>query len=296
MSEKDGVLTRKELLIALCERSYDAVLCLLTDKIDAGVFDAVPLAKIFANYAVGVDNIDLAEAKKRGVIITNTPEVLTDTVAEHTVALMLAATSRIAEGDRFVRAGTFVGWAPMLLLGTDLKRKTLGILGAGHIGAQVAEAAHRGLGMNIVYYDIKRNDTLERSCRAAFRESVEEVLQEADVVSVHVPLLDATRHLINAQRFALMKKSAYLINTSRGLVIDEAALVDALKSGKIHGAGLDVFENEPSLAPGLAQLENVVLTPHIASASEEARAAMARLAAESIVDCLAGREPNNRVV
>jgi lactate dehydrogenase-like 2-hydroxyacid dehydrogenase len=295
ISEKDGVLTREELVAALSEKPYDAVLCLLTDKIDGGVFDAVPTAKIFANYAVGFDNVNLDDAKTRGVTITNTPDVVNDTVAEHTIALMLAITSRIAEGDRFLRAGKYHGWEPMMLLGTDLKGKTLGLLGAGHIGARVAAIARVGFGMDIIYYDIKRNETFEQSSGAAFRASVEEVLKEADVVTVHVPLLDSTRHLINAERLAMMKKTAYIVNTARGPVIDEAALVAALKNDTIQGAALDVFEKEPALAPGLAELENVVITPHIASASHEARAAMSRLAGENIVDYLNGAEPKNRV-
>ncbi len=296
VSEKDGVLTHEELMRALTEKSYDAVLCLLTDKIDVGVFDGAPSAKIFANYAVGFDNVDVTEAKKRGIAVTNTPDVLTDTVAEHTIALMLSITSRIAEGDRFLRAGKYVGWAPMLLLGTDLKGKTLGLLGAGRIGQRVAAIAHHGLGMQVMYYDIKQNADIEKACGASYRSSVDEVLAEADVVTVHVPLLDSTRHLINADRLAHMKKSAYLINTARGPIIDENALVGALKNGTIKGAALDVFEAEPTLAPGLSALENVVITPHIASASDETRAAMAVIAAQSIVDYFAGIELKHRVV
>ncbi len=295
VSEKDGVLTPQELAAALQEHPYDAVLCLLTDTIDATVLDAAPQAKIFANYAVGFNNVDVAEAKKRGVVVTNTPGVLTDTVAEHTVALMLAVTSRIAEGDRMVRQGAYDGWAPMMLLGTDLKGKTLGLLGAGRIGSRVAEICGKGLGMQVIYYDIKQSREFEAATGAAFKASVEEVLSEADVVTIHVPLLETTHHLIHAERLALMKKSAYLINTSRGPIIDEVALVAALKQGTIRGAGLDVFENEPALAPGLAECESAVLTPHIASASEETRAAMATMAAQSIVDYLAGTEPQNRV-
>lgn len=295
VSEKDGVLSHAELTEALRAKPYDAVLCLLTDTIDAAVFDAAPHAKIFANYAVGFNNIDIEEAKKRGIIVTNTPDVLTDTVAEHTVALMLSLTSRITEGDRFVRAGRYVGWAPMLLLGTDLKGKTLGLIGAGRIGERVAAIAHHGLGMQIAYYDLKQNATLEESVRATFCASVEEVLAAADVATVHVPLLDSTHHLINKERLAQMKPSAYLINSSRGPVIDEQALVAALKNNVIKGAALDVFEEEPQLAPGLSDLENVVLTPHIASASEETRAAMSVMAAESIIAVCEGKSPAHKV-
>lgn len=290
----DRVLSKEELITALKAKPYDAVLCLLTDPIDAEVLDAAPNAKIFSNYAVGFNNINLEEAKKRNVMITNTPGVLTHTVAEHAVGLMLSLTSRIAEGDRFMRAGKYHGWAPMMLLGTDLKGKTFGLLGAGRIGYDAAVIVKNGLGMNVIYYDIKQNPEIE-TLGATFRASVEEVLKEADVVSVHVPLLDSTRHLINAERLALMKKTAYIVNTSRGPVIDEAALVDALKSGTIAGAGLDVYENEPQMAPGLAECENAVITPHIASATNETRGEMARLAAQAVLDALAGKEPEHLV-
>jgi glyoxylate reductase len=295
VSEKDGVLTREELLAALRERPYDAVLCLLTDTIDKEVFEAVPNAKIFANYAVGFNNIAIADAEAAGVTITNTPGVLTGTVAEFALSLMLAVMKRIPEGDRFTRGGNYGGLAPEMLLGSDAEGKTLGILGAGRIGYEVALRAHNGLRMKILYYDIKPNEALEKETGAVFKPTVDEVLKEADVVSVHVPLLDATHHLINKERLEMMKKTAYLINTSRGPVVDEAALVEALKAGTIQGAGLDVFENEPALAPGLAELENAVITPHIASASIETRSKMAEVAAQSIIDFLAGKTPENIV-
>ncbi|MBI2108634.1 MAG: D-glycerate dehydrogenase [Parcubacteria group bacterium] len=295
VSLKDGVLTKAELVAALSEKEYDAVLCLLTDKIDGEVFDAAPKAKIFANYAVGFDNIDIPEAKKRGIIISNTPEVLTNTVAEHTFALLLSIAHRIAEGDRFTRAGKYIGWAPLLLLGTDVSGKTLGLLGAGRIGSRVAYHAVKSFDMQVVYYDIKQNEYIEKETGAEYRASVEEVLKEADFVSIHVPLLPATRHLINKERLALMKPSAYLINSSRGPVVDEVALVEALKKGSIKGAALDVFENEPKTAPGLTELDNVVLTPHLASATEETRAKMAEVAAENIIAVLSGKEAPNAV-
>ncbi len=295
VSEKDGVLTKGELVDALKKDTYEAVLCLLTDTIDAEVFDAAPEAKIFSNYAVGYNNIDVEEAKRRGITITNTPGVLTETVAEHTVALMLSITSRIAEGDRFTRAGKYDGWAPLLLLGTDLKGKTLGILGAGRIGQRVAHIASHGLGMNICYYDIKQNDEFEKEYHAEFKATVDEVLEVADVVTVHVPLLDTTRHLLNKERLLKMKKGAYLINSSRGPVIDESALVEVLTDKKIKGAALDVFEDEPQLASGLSELENVVITPHIASATEETRGKMAEMAAQSIIDHAKGVTPEHVV-
>ncbi len=295
VSEKDGVLTKKELIAELKKKEYNAVLCLLTDKIDADIFDAAPKAKIFANYAVGFDNVDVAEAKKRGIIVSNTPDVLTNTVAEHTFALMLAIAHRVAEADRFVRAGKYIGWEPLLLLGTDISGKTLGLLGAGRIGTRVAYHAAKSFDMKVIYYDVKRNEHIEKEVGAEYRASVEEVLKEADFVSIHVPLMDSTRHLINKERLARMKKTAYLINTSRGPVVDEVALVDALKNGVIKGAGLDVFENEPKTAPGLTELENVVLTPHLASATEETRAKMAEVAADNIIAVLNGQNAHNTI-
>ncbi|MBX2867018.1 D-glycerate dehydrogenase [Candidatus Kaiserbacteria bacterium] len=294
ISTKEGVLTKEELIAELGKESYDAVLCLLTDTIDGEVFDATD-AKIFANYAVGYDNIDLEAAKERGVTVTNTPGVLTETVAEYAFSLMLAVAKRIPEADRFTRAGKYDGWAPELLLGSDLKGKTLGILGAGRIGYAMAEKAYRGLGMNIIYNDIKKNEHFENDLAATYKEDIEELFAEADIVSVHVPLLPATKHLVNGVRLAMMKKTAYLINTSRGPVVDEKALVEALKTGQIAGAGLDVYEDEPALAAGLSDLDNVTLTPHIASASVETRGKMSLIAAQNIVAFLNGETPENVV-
>lgn len=291
VSTKNGVLTHTELIHALGQKPYDAVITLLTDSITKEVFDVVPTAKIFANYAVGYNNINLDDAQSAGVTITNTPGVLTDSVAEFTIALMLALAHRIPESEVFTRAGKFEGWAPELFLGTDLKGKTLGILGAGRIGCEVARGAYHGLGMHITYTDVAPSPVLEKECKATYLESVDSLLRDADVVSIHVPLLPATEHLINADRLALMKPSALLINTSRGPVVDEVALVSALKAGTIRGAGLDVFEHEPQLTAGLASFPNVVLTPHIASASEETRAEMSVIAAQNVIDFLAGETP-----
>ena len=294
VSSKDGVLTPDELIAALSTKPYDAVLCLLTDTINRGVFAAVPSAKIFANYAVGFNNINLEDANAAGVTITNTPGVLTDTVAEYTISLMCAVAKRIPEGERYLRAGKYDGWAPELLLGTDLKGKTLGILGAGRIGYEVARRAHHGFDMRIIYNDLKPLPQMEEF-GAEYKTTTEDVLREADVVTVHVPLLPSTTHLMNAERLALMKPTAYLSNTSRGPVIDEAALVAALRTGTIRGAGLDVFEAEPKLAAGLVALENVVITPHIASASEGTRGKMSEIAAQNIVSFLKGEVPPNAV-
>lgn len=296
VSQKDGVLTREELKSALAQAPYDAVVTLLTDAIDAEMIVAMPASvKIIANYAVGFNNIDVAKAHERGMVVSNTPEVLTATVAEHTVALLLAVASRIAEGDRFIREGKFVGWEPMLLLGTDIKGKTLGLVGAGRIGSEVAGILHKGFGMNVIYYDMKKNEALEALCGAKYCATYEEALAQADVVSIHVPLLPATHHLINAERLALMKKTALLVNTSRGPVVDEIALVSALRAGTIRGAGLDVFEFEPKVTQELLTLPNVVVNPHLASATEETRAKMAEIVAKNIIEVLEGRTAVNPV-
>jgi len=296
VSTKDGVLSKDELIATLSSKPYEAVLCLLTDRVDKEVFDAAPSAKIFANYAVGYDNIDIEEAKRRGIVITNTPDVLTDAVAEHALALALSLLRRVPESERFLREGKYEGWAPLLFLGAGLRGKVLGLLGAGRIGTRVAHEAVRGFDMHVIYHDVARNEVLEKEYGAVFHGSPEDVLQAADVISLHVPLLPSTRHLIDAKRLALMKPTAVLINTSRGPVVDEAALVAALRAGVISGAALDVFENEPALAEGLAELPNVVLTPHTASATVEAREAMAEVAARDIIAVLRGDAPAHPVL
>ena len=292
----ERVLTKDELLAALRSVQYDALLCLLTDTIGADVLDAAGgQCRVVANYAVGYDNIDVAAALERNIVVTNTPGVLTETVAEHTFALLLALAHRIAEADRFTRAGRYRGWEPMLLLGTDVSSHVLGVVGLGRIGARVAHHAVRGFGMQVRYYDVKRDETFEQDYGAEFREHVDDIFREADFVSIHVPLLPSTRHIVNAERLALMKPGACLVNTSRGGVIDETALVTALREKRIRGAALDVFEHEPAFADGLSELENVILTPHIASATEETRQKMSALAAENILAVFEGREPPNKI-
>lgn len=295
ISSEERPLTKVELIGALKAKQYDAVLTLLTDNIDAEVMDAAPSVKIYANYAIGFNNINVEEAKKRNILVTNTPGGGADRVAEHTWALILSLTCRIVEGDLYMRNGKFHGWDPMLLHGSKLAGKTLGIIGTGKIGSDVAHRGRHGFGMNIAYYDVVRNESLEKDFGATFYANIDDVLKIADVVSLHVPLLDSTRHLINAERLKIMKPTAYLINTSRGPVIDENALVTALQNGVIKGAGLDVFESEPELAKGLAELLNVVLTPHIASATDESRHDMAILSASNIIDALEGSKPRNLV-
>ncbi|MCH7828292.1 D-glycerate dehydrogenase [Patescibacteria group bacterium] len=264
-------------------KGVEAVLCLLTDNVNGKLMDAIgPQLKVISNCAVGLDNINLKAAKKRGIVVTNTPDVLTVAVAEHTIALLFSRARRVAEADRFMRQGKFKGWEPLLFLGSEISQKTLGIVGLGRIGVEVAKRMHDGFGLKILYYDVKRNQKLEKEFGLQYR-GLQKLLRESDFVSLHVPMLSSTRHLIGKKELEAMKKTAYLINTARGPVVDEKALVLALKTNRIRGAALDVFENEPKLAPGLIKLKNVVLTPHIASATEETRDAMAELAAKNII-------------
>ena len=296
VSSQDGAISRENFISSLKEGNYDAVLCLLTDKVDVEVFEAAgPQCKIFANYAVGFDNVDLQAAKEKNMLISNTPGVLTETVAEHAFALLLALARRIPEADQFTRQGKYQGWGPMMFLGTDLSHKTIGIVGLGRIGSRVAHHAMNGFDCKVIYYDVKRNEAFEQTFHAEYKATIDELLKEADFISIHVPLLDSTRHLINKESIQKMKKGAYLVNTSRGPIVDEAALVEALQNGTIKGAALDVFENEPNLAPGLAELPNVIITPHIASATEETRSKMAEIAADNIIAALEGGTPPNVV-
>lgn len=286
----DRVLSRQELLEQVRDR--DGLITLLTDKIDGEVMDAAgPRCGVIANYAVGFDNIALEEATERGIMVTNTPGVLTDATADHAWTLLFSVARRVVEADKYTRAGKYKGWAPMLFLGGDVTEATLGVVGAGRIGAAMARKSI-GFRMKVLYSDAFENRDLEEEI-GAFRVSFEQLLREADFVSVHVPLTPETRHLFDAQAFKKMKKTAYLINTSRGPVIDEAALAQALKDGEIAGAALDVFEEEPKINPGLLGLDNVILTPHIASATINARTNMATTAANNLVKALEGRRPPN---
>lgn len=289
---EDKVLSKEELKQKVA--GFEALLTLLSDKIDREILEAAGgELKIVANYAVGFDNIDLEAAKQRKVYVTNTPGVLTEAVAEHTFALLLAVARKIVASDKFVREGKYQQWEPMIFLGKQLWQNTIGIVGLGRIGSYVAKIS-TGFRMKIIYHDVKRNPEFEATYAATHRE-LPDLLREADFVTIHVPLLDSTRHLISTEQLNLMKKEAILINTSRGPVIEEAALVKALRERRIAAAGLDVFENEPNLAPGLAQLDNVVLTPHTASATLAAREAMSLIAAKNIIEALEGRVPPNHV-
>ena len=291
---RDRAASEKELINGV--KGADALLSVLTDKITAKVMDAgLPTLKIIANYAVGFDNIDLEAAKSRNIMVTNTPGVLTDTVAEHTFTLMLAIAHRIAEADRFSKAGKYKAWGPELMLGTDLSGKTLGVVGLGRIGSRVAHHAVKGFDMKVVYTDVKQNLEFEQKFGAVFASTIDELLPKCDFVSIHVPLLPSTHHLINEARLKLMKPTAYLINTSRGPVIDEHALSDALKKYQIAGAAIDVFEFEPEIVKDLKKMDNIILTPHIASATRETRDKMSELAAQNIIMALSGQLPPNLV-
>lgn len=286
VSDFDGVLPRDALLRKV--RGMDAILSLLTDRMDEELMDAAgPQLKVIGQFAVGFDNIDLKAAAERRIVVTNTPGVLTEATAELTVALIYALARRIVEADRHMRGGTFKGWAPLMLLGNDLTGKVLGLIGLGRIGQAVGERLPQ---MKIRYHDLNRKEQLEQTRGFEYRE-LNDLLREADFVSIHVPLTDQTRRLITMERLGMMKRSAYLINTSRGPVVDELSLVQALKTGRIKGAALDVYEEEPLMAPGLAELSNAVLVPHIGSATEEARSAMSELAAKNIIAVLSGQEP-----
>lgn len=260
----------------------DALLCLLTDRIDSPLLERGERLRIVANMAVGVDNVDVGAATRRGVVVSNTPEVLTDATADLAFALLLAAARRIAWGDRLVRGGGFVGWKPDLGIGQDVTGRTLGVVGAGRIGRAVAERAS-GFRMDVLLHSRNTGPRLD------------ELLEHSDFVSIHVPLTDETHHLIGAAELARMRPHAVLVNTARGPIVDEAALIAALREGRIAAAGLDVFEHEPALTPGLRDLPQVVLAPHVGSATVATRNRMAEIAAQNIVAALADQPVPNRV-
>lgn len=276
-------------------KGADAIYCLILDHITKEVIEAAgENLKIIANFGVGFDNIDMEAAKKRGILITNTPsELSAQAVAEFTVALIFTVLKRIVEGDEFNRKGHFGGWKPEIFLGENLEGKTLGIVGLGQIGSLVAKIV-QSLGLRVIYNKRNRNVEAEKKLGIEYM-TLENLLREADIVSLHVPLTKETEYLINSERLRMMKKGAYLINTSRGKIVDEAALVEALRSGHIKGAGLDVYEYEPAVNPELCGLPNVVLTPHIASSVRDVRDEMAIMAAKNIVTALDGKEPANLV-
>lgn len=274
-------------------READAAICTLTDRVDASILAEATRLKILANYAVGYNNIDLAAATARGIVVTNTPDVLTDSTADLTWALLLAVARRVAEGDAYVRSGDWSGWAPTQMLGTDVAGKTLGIVGMGRIGQAVAQ---RATGFNMrIRYTSRTATVLEQLPSQWESRALPELLRESDFVSLHVPLNNATHHLIGAPQFALMKPTALLINTARGPVIDEAALVDALLQRRLAGAGLDVFEQEPAFHPSLRELRQVVLLPHLGSATQATRVRMGMICLENIAAVVAGKPAPNQV-
>lgn len=284
-----GAMPRGQLLAEVAGKA--GAVTLLTDGVDDEFLDAAgPQLAIVANYAVGFDNVDVPACTRHGVLASNTPEVLTETTADTAFALMMTAARRIAEGDRFLRAGTPWIWGPLMMLGQDVHHKTLGVVGFGRIGQALARRTG-GFAMRVLYYDIYRPPAeVERDLGVEYRE-LDDLLREADFVSLHINLTPQTRHLINAERLAMMKPTAVLVNTSRGPVIDEAALAQGLKAGEIFAAGLDVFEREPEVNPDLLSCENAVLIPHLGSATVETRLAMANLAADNLFAALAGQRP-----
>lgn len=291
----DRVLNKKELLRGV--KDIQGLLCLLTDTIDARVMDAAPKLKMIANCAAGFNNIDVKEASKRGIMVSNTPGAPTDTTADLTWALLLAVARRVVEGDRFIRAKKFKGWAPELLLGYDVWGKTLGIVGLGRIGKEVARRAG-GFKMKVLYTDQKRLPEVERKLKGIVRVKyvpLKALLKESDFVTIHVPLFPSTWHLIGKKELKMMKKTAILINAARGPVVDEKALVEALKKGWIAGAALDVYEKEPKVELGLLRLKNTVLVPHLGSASIETRIKMADMAVDNLISGLSGKIPPNIV-
>ena len=288
---EDRRLTREELAGSL--HDAEGLVCLLTDTIDEGLLAGSPRLRIVANVAVGYNNIDVAAATRRKIVVTNTPGILTETTADFTWALLLAVARRVSEADAYTRAGKFTEWGLMLLLGADVHGKTLGILGLGRIGLAVARRA-RGFSMRVLYHDAIRDHGAERDLGVVYQDK-ETILRESDFVTLHVPLLPETHHYVGEAELRRMKPTAVLINASRGPVVHEAALVRALKDRWIAGAGLDVYEEEPKVHPGLLECPNAVLAPHIASASRETRTKMALVAVENCLAVLEGKRPPNAV-
>ncbi|WP_077960006.1 2-hydroxyacid dehydrogenase [Ensifer adhaerens] len=295
LNERDVPMTAEALADAL--RTYDAVLPTVSDRLPAELFAGGGIrAKILGNYGVGYNHIDVAAARAGNIVVTNTPGVLTDCTADIAMTLLLAIARRAGEGERQVRAGVWSGWRPTHMIGGKVTGKTLGIIGFGRIGKAMARRCHFGFDMEVVFYNRSRIDPAEASRYGARQlDTVEDVLEVADFVSLHCPGGGENRNLINAERLALMKKGAYLVNTARGDVIDEPALIDALESGVIRGAGLDVFEAEPDVPERLRTLENVVLLPHLGSATEETRVAMGMKVVDNVTAFFDGREPPDRV-
>jgi lactate dehydrogenase-like 2-hydroxyacid dehydrogenase len=274
-------------LVKFC-KDADAVLCMFYDKFDAEIMDQCPKIKIISTYSVGYNNIDVHSAKERGIYVTNTPDVLTNATADLAMGLLLSVSRNIVKGDNTIRNGEFKSWTPTWFLGLDLFNKTVGIVGLGRIGQNFAKKA-RAFNMNIIYHSSKKNHDFDNEFGAKL-VSMETLIKESDFISLHVPLTDKTRYMFGKKEFDMMKNSAVIINTSRGAVIDEDALANALMDNLIYGAGLDVFEDEPNVNPKLISLDNVVLTPHIGSSTYETRIRMAEISAQSIYNALLGQK------
>ncbi len=283
-----GIRDKKELIEKV--KDCDALFSFLKDPVDKEVMDAAPRLKIVANYAVGYDNIDVDYAKKKGIVVTNTPGLLTEATADLTWALILSVARRVVEADRFTREGKFKGWKADLMLGMELNGAVLGIIGMGRIGKAVARRA-LGFGMKVIYYDIKKLEKEEEERLKATFVPLDDLLQQADVISIHTPLTPQTRNLIDRERVYKIKNGAIFINTARGAVVDEEALIERLEEGSLMGAGFDVYKEEPKVNPRLIKLNNVVLLPHIGSATWKTRLAMAHLVADNIIAVLEGRKP-----
>ncbi len=283
-------LTKEEIIDKIKDK--DGVISMLDDPIDADVINAASKLRVISNYAVGFNNIDIKTATSKGVVVTNTPGILTNATADLAWALLMAASRRIVEGDKFLRAGRFHCWGPKLMLGYELTGKTLGIIGMGRIGSAVAKRA-KGFDMHVVYYN--RHRLAEEKEVGAEYVNLDELLSRSDFVSIHTPLTDDTRHMLGEEQFKKMKRSCILVNTARGPIIDEKAMVKALKEGWIAGAGLDVYENEPYITQELLDMDNVVLEPHIGSATYEAREKMAEMVVDDCLAVLNGNKPVNIV-
>lgn len=267
----------------------DGIITLLSNKVDREVLDELSNCKVIANYAVGYNNIDIQYAKKKGIVVTNTPGVLSDATAELTIALILACTRRLIEAEKFMREGKFKGWMPDLFLGTELKGKTVGIVGAGEIGTEVARRI-KAFKTKIIYFNRSKNSIIENELKGK-KVSLDFLMKNADIITVHLPLTADTYHIIDREKLKLMKKSAIIVNVARGEVIDEKYLIELLKKKRIKAAGFDVYENEPDINPELTKLKNVVLLPHIGSATTETREEMAMLAARNVEAALKGKKP-----
>jgi glyoxylate reductase len=284
--KKDKPIPRKDFIEAI--KNCDAVISLLIDKIDKEVIDKMKNCKVIANYAVGYNNIDVEYARSNGIVVTNTPDVLTDSTADLTMALVLDCARRIPESEKLIKSRKFVGWKPQLLLGMELRNKYFGILGAGRIGTEAAKRAY-SFGCKIIYYSNGKNSFLESKLNAK-KLSLNSILKKSDILSIHLPLTPKTNQLLNENNLHLLKKSSILINTARGEIVDEKVLISMLKSKKIFAAGLDVYEDEPNIKKEFYDLENVILLPHIGSATDEARNNMSLLAAKNVIAVLSGKK------